>query len=313
MEDPFMFVQREVEEDIQGIVVLFENWKLQRQEKIVSEVEFKCATQELRARINEIDYDVQDLKETIDIVQKDVVRYKISKQEIARREQFIADTTAMMLSLKAELQQSQEAQPSEFAGFKPRPSAWPMQSRKNLPPPSLVIDLAEPSPSSSLDSSLPNNGGDEPAPIELLDNNLKSTTTDTTEEEKPTSTSNNKIRIATESEEEFVINTPYFLSPRSSSQPLTPPLVTPRKAQLLAYLNTFGTVQPHDRGPVQDGSDSEFLEEISVESDLEEQALRLKKSYGYGFNPNLVLGRKSCLAMVLLFAAVAMLVYSFVI
>jgi hypothetical protein len=297
MEDPFMFVQKEVEEDLQGIVVLFENWKLQRKEKVVSEVEFKCATQELRTRISEIEYDVQDLKETIDVVQQDIPRYKLSKKELARRELFIADATRMMSSLRDELQKSQEEPPSVSAGLQPRPSSWPMNLRKPLP--AVVIDLAEPPPSS-------------PQPVfstQLLDNLIS---IPNTEEEIiiiNRNPSHKEKDTPTKSETEPA--SPSFLSPRPSS-PITP-LMTPRKAQLVAYLNSFGVIQPHDKASILDGSsDSEFLEEISVESDLEEQAFRLKKSYGYNFNPNLVLGRKSCFAMILLFAAVAMLLYSFV-
>jgi hypothetical protein len=312
MEDPFMFVQKEVEEDLQGIVVLFENWKLQRQEKVVSEVEFKCATQELRTRINEIEYDVQDLRETIDVVQKDRVRYKISKKEIARREQFIADATRMTSSLKDELQKSQEVKPSVSVGFQPRPSSWPMNFRK-APPPSVVIDLVvePPSPPSLLVELVPTTTTTTPLLENLLSSNNRA------EEEfilNPNLTSNPIENFHTTTKSETETPSPSFLSPRQSSS--ITPLMTPRKAQLVAYLNSFGVTQPvDDKGSISDGSEScsEFLEEISVDTDLEEQALRLKKSYGYNLNSNLILGRKSCFAMILLFAAVAMLLYSFVI
>jgi len=54
--------------------------------------EFEAVTNELRTGLKSIEWDLEDLDETITIVEQSPDRFKISMDQIRQRKQFITDT-----------------------------------------------------------------------------------------------------------------------------------------------------------------------------------------------------------------------------
>ena len=95
LEDPFFVVRDEVQKALQSATNLYERWsELINHPKSVSKEEYDWTTNELRNSLRSIEWDLEDLEETIDIVEKNLKKFKIEEVELEDRRSFISRTRA---------------------------------------------------------------------------------------------------------------------------------------------------------------------------------------------------------------------------
>lgn len=108
LEDPFFVVRDEVQKALQSATSLYERWsELINNPKSVSKEEYDWTTNELRNSLRSIDWDLEDLEETIDIVEKNLKKFKIDESELEDRRSFIRRTRVSVKSMKDNLSSKQ--------------------------------------------------------------------------------------------------------------------------------------------------------------------------------------------------------------
>lgn len=100
--DPFIVVKEEVEQSVGAANTLYTKWTAMYESAQCDMAEFEHVTNELRTNLKSIEWDLEDLDETITIVEQSPDRFKITMDEIRRRKQFILDTRARVTSLRQE-------------------------------------------------------------------------------------------------------------------------------------------------------------------------------------------------------------------
>jgi len=104
MQDPFYVVKEEVQQSVQGIVTLYERWRhLLETTNTAHSDEFKWTSNELKNGIKSIDWDLNDLDETISIVESNRAKFKLDQGEVERRRAFVAETKRKIQEIKDEL------------------------------------------------------------------------------------------------------------------------------------------------------------------------------------------------------------------
>ncbi|XP_074653794.1 syntaxin-6-like [Tubulanus polymorphus] len=90
MEDPFFVVKEEVNKALNTSQGLYQRWcELVNDPNSVSKEEFEWTSNELRNCLRSIDWDLEDLDETIGIVEKNPKKFKIDELELVERRQFV--------------------------------------------------------------------------------------------------------------------------------------------------------------------------------------------------------------------------------
>lgn len=108
LEDPFFVVRDEVQKALQSATSLYERWsELINDPKSVSKEEYDWTTNELRNSLRSIEWDLEDLEETIDIVEKNLKKFKIDEVELEDRRSFIRRTRTSVKSMKDSLSTKQ--------------------------------------------------------------------------------------------------------------------------------------------------------------------------------------------------------------
>lgn len=108
LEDPFFVVRDEVQKALQSATSLYDRWsELINNPKSVSKEEYDWTTNELRNSLRSIDWDLEDLEETIDIVEKNLKKFKIDESELEDRRSFIRRTRVSVKSMKDNLSSKQ--------------------------------------------------------------------------------------------------------------------------------------------------------------------------------------------------------------
>lgn len=93
LEDPFFVVKDEVLKAVAKTENLFERWQLfQEQPHIVAKEDIDWTLNELRNSLRSIDWDLEDLEETITIVESNPKKFKLDELEITNRKAFIEKT-----------------------------------------------------------------------------------------------------------------------------------------------------------------------------------------------------------------------------
>lgn len=90
--DPFVVVREEVEVSVKNASALYTRWMELYESPSCDSEEFEWTTNELRTSLKSIEWDLEDLEETISIVEQSPGRFKISADEMAARKRFIANT-----------------------------------------------------------------------------------------------------------------------------------------------------------------------------------------------------------------------------
>lgn len=108
LEDPFFVVRDEVQKAVQSSQNLYDRWcDLLNNPKSVSKEEYDWTTNELRNSLRSIEWDLEDLEETVGIVEKNPKKFKIDIQELQDRREFIQRTKATVKRMKDHLSSPQ--------------------------------------------------------------------------------------------------------------------------------------------------------------------------------------------------------------
>ncbi|XP_054276023.1 syntaxin-6-like [Macrosteles quadrilineatus] len=104
-EDPFFVVKEEVSKALNKTRGLYRRW-LELQEDIVSNItkeELEWTTTELRNALRSIEWDLEDLEDTIGIVEKNPTKFKIDNKELTSRKNFIEQTREEVRCMKEKM------------------------------------------------------------------------------------------------------------------------------------------------------------------------------------------------------------------
>nr|XP_023670347.1 syntaxin-10 [Paramormyrops kingsleyae] len=104
MEDPFFVVKGEVQKALARARGLFERWEeLLEDGTPVSRDELDWSTNELRNCLRTIDWDLEDLHETISIVESNPGKFRLEESELQDRRHFVERTRQDVQEMKEQL------------------------------------------------------------------------------------------------------------------------------------------------------------------------------------------------------------------
>ncbi|XP_020371299.1 syntaxin-6-like isoform X1 [Rhincodon typus] len=90
LEDPFVLVRGEVQKAVNTARGLYQRWwELLQDTQAVSREEYDWTTNELRNSLRSIEWDLEDLDETIGIVESNPRKFKIETTELQERKAFV--------------------------------------------------------------------------------------------------------------------------------------------------------------------------------------------------------------------------------
>nr|AAI08777.1 MGC78971 protein [Xenopus laevis] len=101
MEDPFFVVRGEVQKAVNTAQGLFQRWTdLLQDPSISTREELDWTTNELRNNLRSIEWDLEDLDETISIVESNPRKFSLDPAELRQRKAFINDTRQCVKDMK---------------------------------------------------------------------------------------------------------------------------------------------------------------------------------------------------------------------
>lgn len=101
LEDPFFVVKGEVQKSMKNVRELHEKWEsLLNNPAMVGREEYNLTTSELRNSIRSIEWDLEDLEETIQIVEGNQKKFNLSSEEIESRKTFVRQTKQNLNEIK---------------------------------------------------------------------------------------------------------------------------------------------------------------------------------------------------------------------
>lgn len=104
LQDPFYVVKEEVLQSVNGVTTLYDRWQeLLRTTNTSQNDEFKWTSNQLRTGIKSIEWDLQDLEETIGIVESNRQKFRLEQAEVDSRKKFISETQYVIKKMKEEL------------------------------------------------------------------------------------------------------------------------------------------------------------------------------------------------------------------
>uniref|UniRef100_A0A8C6UDV4 Syntaxin 10 n=1 Tax=Neogobius melanostomus TaxID=47308 RepID=A0A8C6UDV4_9GOBI len=104
VEDPFFVVKGEVQKALSRAHGLFERWEELLQDGTqVSRDELDWSTNELRNCLRAIDWDLEDLSETISIVESNPGKFRLGDDELQERRDFVERTRESVQEMKEQL------------------------------------------------------------------------------------------------------------------------------------------------------------------------------------------------------------------
>ncbi|XP_030638147.1 syntaxin-10 [Chanos chanos] len=104
LEDPFFVVKGEVQKALTRAQGLFERWEELLQDGTpVSRDELEWSTNELRNCLRAIDWDLEDLNETISIVESNPGKFRLGENELQERKTFVQRTQQSVQEMKDQL------------------------------------------------------------------------------------------------------------------------------------------------------------------------------------------------------------------
>jgi len=134
LEDPFFVVKDEVLKALLKTRDLFESWRMGDEGRdLRSAEEQEWATTELRNSLRSIEWDLEDLDDTVQIVEKNPAKFRIDASELAVRKAFIQQTRDEVNQMKDRTNNTNPAAAADGS------------SSRNLEPSLDTIPLASPS------------------------------------------------------------------------------------------------------------------------------------------------------------------------
>ncbi|KAM9325190.1 syntaxin-6 [Gastrophryne carolinensis] len=104
MEDPFFVVKGEVQKAVNTAQGLFQRWTdLLQDPSIATREELDWTTNELRNNLRSIEWDLEDLDETISIVESNPRKFSLDPAEMRQRKAFISETRQCVKKMKDQM------------------------------------------------------------------------------------------------------------------------------------------------------------------------------------------------------------------
>ncbi|XP_031562996.1 syntaxin-6-like [Actinia tenebrosa] len=104
LEDPFFVVRDEVQKAVNKVRELYSRWKeLLNDPRMAGREEYDWTTNELKNNIRSIEWDLEDLDETIGIVEANPRKFNMDISELNKRKLFVKQTRDDMTSIKEHL------------------------------------------------------------------------------------------------------------------------------------------------------------------------------------------------------------------
>ncbi|XP_056894649.1 syntaxin-6 [Takifugu flavidus] len=104
MEDPFFVVKGEVQKAVNAAQSLHQRWsELLLQAGGASKEELDWTTNELRNSLRSIEWDLEDLDETISIVESNPRKFHLDIAEMSKRKHFISNTRQIVKEIKEQM------------------------------------------------------------------------------------------------------------------------------------------------------------------------------------------------------------------
>ncbi|XP_073478838.1 syntaxin-10 [Aquarana catesbeiana] len=101
VEDPFSVVRGEVQKSLNTSRGLYQRWcELLQEGNVTSAEEFDWTTNELRNSLRSIEWDLEDLEETINIVEANTKKFKITEAELSERKNFVEKTRSSLKEMR---------------------------------------------------------------------------------------------------------------------------------------------------------------------------------------------------------------------
>lgn len=119
MQDPFFAVKEEVEHSVTVVSQLHTKWEELRATKHGGD-EFEWTTSELLSGLRSIEWDLQDLEDTVSIVKGNRVKFQLDDADVQAREDFIQLTRQQITAMRDEVQ---GAAAGDTAGFSTKASS----------------------------------------------------------------------------------------------------------------------------------------------------------------------------------------------
>lgn len=104
MEDPFFVVKGEVQKAVNAAQSLYQRWsELLQEGGGASKEEMDWTTNELRNSLRSIEWDLEDLDETISIVESNPKKFNLDAPELSKRKAFITNTRETVKEMKEQM------------------------------------------------------------------------------------------------------------------------------------------------------------------------------------------------------------------
>ncbi|XP_076263208.1 syntaxin 6 [Rhynchophorus ferrugineus] len=104
LEDPFFVVKDEVFRALKKTRGLYRRWsEFQNDSDLITKDEIEWTNTELKNSLRSIEWDLEDLEDTIEIVEKNPSKFKIDNKELTKRKNFIDSTKNEILSMKEKI------------------------------------------------------------------------------------------------------------------------------------------------------------------------------------------------------------------
>jgi len=117
MEDPFFVVKEEVKKALNNVTELHEKWKqLVEDSDFTSKEEATFTIGNIRSSIKSIQWDVEDLLDTVNAVEANPLKFELSPSEVGERKLFIKDVKIKLNSIETELADSEVQSKSRESG-----------------------------------------------------------------------------------------------------------------------------------------------------------------------------------------------------
>ncbi|XP_018421632.1 PREDICTED: syntaxin-10 isoform X2 [Nanorana parkeri] len=101
VDDPFSVVRGEVQKSLNTSRGLYQRWcELLQESNVSSAEEFDWTTNELRNSLRSIEWDLEDLEETIGIVEANPKKFKITGAELCERKNFVEQTRSSLKEMR---------------------------------------------------------------------------------------------------------------------------------------------------------------------------------------------------------------------
>ena len=108
MEDPFFVVREEVQKALTNVNDLYGRWKqLVDEPDSVGKEEYTWILNEINNNVRSIEWDLEDLTETINIVESNPTKFQLSPKDIEERRYFIKSIKSSIMAIKSDLKSSE--------------------------------------------------------------------------------------------------------------------------------------------------------------------------------------------------------------